>query len=40
MSDDIENAREILDRLLKIDPGNDAARQAWLKLPPPPDPHP
>jgi tetratricopeptide (TPR) repeat protein len=40
MSDDIENAREILDRLLKIDPGNDAARQAWLKLTPPPDPHP
>jgi len=40
MSDNIENAREILDRLLKIDPGNDAARQAWLKLRPPPDEHP
>jgi FimV-like protein len=39
MSDDIENAREILDRLLKIDPGNDVARQAWLKLTPPPDLH-
>jgi hypothetical protein len=25
---------------LKIDPGNDAARQGWLKLAPPPDPHP
>ena len=40
MSDDIENAREILDRLLKIDPGNDAARQAWLQLASPPDKHP
>jgi tetratricopeptide (TPR) repeat protein len=40
MSDNIENAREILHRLLKIDPGNDAARQAWLKLRPPPDEHP
>ena len=40
MSDDIENARKILDRLLKIDPGNDAARQAWFKLAPAPDRHP
>jgi tetratricopeptide (TPR) repeat protein len=37
---DLDNAYEILDRLLKIDPGNDAARQAWLKLGPPPDEHP
>ena len=32
MLEDLENAREILDRVLKIDPGNDATRQAWLKL--------
>ena len=29
---DIDNAYEILDRLLKIDPGNNAARQGWLQL--------
>ena len=39
LSDDRENAREILGRLLKIDPGNDPARQAWLNLPPPPATH-
>jgi tetratricopeptide (TPR) repeat protein len=37
---DLDKAYEILDRLLKIDPGNDAARQGWLKLRPPPDEHP
>jgi tetratricopeptide (TPR) repeat protein len=37
---DVDNAYEILDRLLKIDPGNNAARQGWLKLAPPPDEHP
>jgi tetratricopeptide (TPR) repeat protein len=37
---DLDNAYEILGRLLKIDPGNDAARQAWLKLAPAPDKHP
>jgi FimV-like protein len=37
MLEDLENAREILDRVLNVDPGNDAARQAWLKLRPPPD---
>jgi hypothetical protein len=37
MLKDLDNAYEILGRLLKIDPGNDAARQAWLKLAPPPD---
>lgn len=31
MSNDLKNAREILDRVLKFDPGNEAARQA-LKL--------
>lgn len=40
MSKDLDKAYEILGRLLKIDPGNDAARQAWLKLGPPPDEHP
>jgi len=40
LSKDLDNAYEILGRLLKIDPGNDAARQAWLKLAPPPDEHP
>jgi tetratricopeptide (TPR) repeat protein len=40
MLKDLDNAYEILDRLLKIDPGNDAARQAWLKLGPPADEHP
>jgi tetratricopeptide (TPR) repeat protein len=40
MLKDVDNAYEILDRLLKIDPGNDAARQAWLKLGFPPDAHP
>jgi tetratricopeptide (TPR) repeat protein len=40
MLKNLDNAYEILDRLLKIDPGNDAARQAWLKLGPPPDEHP
>jgi len=40
MSEDIEKARETLGRLLKIDPGNDVARQAWLKLGPPPDGQP
>jgi FimV-like protein len=40
MLEDLENAREILDRVLKVDPGNDAARQAWLKLGPPPHEHP
>lgn len=39
LSDDRENAREILGRLLKIDPGNDPARQAWLNLTPPPATH-
>jgi tetratricopeptide (TPR) repeat protein len=40
MVEDLDHAYEILDRLLKIDPGNDAARQGWLKLAPPPDEHP
>jgi tetratricopeptide (TPR) repeat protein len=40
MLNDLDHAYEILDRLLKIDPGNDAARQGWLKLGPPPDQHP
>ena len=40
MLEDRENAREILDRVLKVDPGNDAARQAWLALEPPPGEHP
>ena len=40
MLKDLDNAYKILDRLLKIDPGNDAARQAWLKLAPPPAEHP
>jgi hypothetical protein len=40
MLKDVDSAYEILGRLLKIDPGNDAARQAWLKLAPPPDEHP
>jgi len=40
MLKDLDNAYEILGRLLKIDPGNDAARQAWLKLGPAPDEHP
>ena len=40
MLKDLDKAYEILGRLLKIDPGNDAARQAWLKLGPPPDEHP
>ena len=40
MLEDLDHAYEILDRLLKIDPGNDAARQGWLKLGPPPDEHP
>ena len=40
MLKDLDNAYEIVGRLLKIDPGNDAARQAWLKLAPPPDQHP
>ena len=40
MLEDRENAREILDRVLKVDPGNDAARQAWLALAPPPGEHP
>jgi hypothetical protein len=35
MSDDMENAREILGRLLKIDPGNNPGRQGWLNLMPP-----
>jgi tetratricopeptide (TPR) repeat protein len=39
MLKDLDNAYEILGRLLKIDPGNDAARQAWLKLGPAPDEH-
>jgi len=34
MSKDLDNAYEILGRLLKIDPGNNAARQGWLKLAP------
>lgn len=33
---DLKSAREILDRLLKLDPGNDTARQAWLDLAPSP----
>jgi tetratricopeptide (TPR) repeat protein len=40
MLKDVDSAYEILGRLLKIDPGNDATRQAWLKLAPPPDEHP
>jgi hypothetical protein len=40
MLKDVDHAYEILGRLLKIDPGNDAARQAWLKLAPPPGEHP
>jgi FimV-like protein len=36
-SGDFENARKILDGVLKIDPGNDGARQARLKLAPPSD---
>jgi tetratricopeptide (TPR) repeat protein len=40
MLEDLENAREVLDRVLKVDPGNDTARQAWLKLGLPPDEHP
>jgi tetratricopeptide (TPR) repeat protein len=39
MLKDVDSAYEILGRLLKIDPGNDAARQAWLKLAPAPDEH-
>jgi tetratricopeptide (TPR) repeat protein len=40
MLEDLDKAYETLDRLLKIDPGNDAARQGWLKLAPSPDEHP
>ncbi len=40
MLQDLDSAYQTLDRLLKIDPGNDAARQGWLKLAPPPDQHP
>jgi tetratricopeptide (TPR) repeat protein len=40
MSEDLQNAREILDRVLKLDPGNDAARQVRLKLRPTPDENP
>jgi Tfp pilus assembly protein PilF len=32
VSADLKNARETLDRLLKLDPGNDAAREARLRL--------
>jgi hypothetical protein len=32
MSEDFQNARETLDRVLKLDPGNDAAREVLLKL--------
>lgn len=32
MSNDLQNARETLDRVLKLDPGNDAAREALVKL--------
>jgi len=32
ISNDLPDARETLDRVLKLDPGNDAARQALLKL--------
>ena len=37
---DLENAYEILDRVLKVDPGNDAARQVWLRLGTTPDENP
>jgi tetratricopeptide (TPR) repeat protein len=40
MSEDLQNAREILDRGLKLDPGNDAARQLRLKLRATPDENP
>lgn len=40
MLKDLDNAYEILDRPLKIEPGNDAAREAWLKLTPPSDERP
>lgn len=32
VSNDPRNAYQILDRVLKVDPGNDTARQVWLKL--------
>ena len=40
MVKDVDNAYEILDRLLKIDPGNDAARRGWVELAPSPDTQP
>lgn len=39
ISEDPKNAREILGRVLKFDPGNEAAREA-LKLAPSPDDKP
>lgn len=32
MLKDAQNAYQTLDRVLKVDPGNDTARQVWLKL--------
>lgn len=40
MLNDVDKAHEILGRLLKIDPGNDTARQGWVQLAPPPEAHP
>jgi tetratricopeptide (TPR) repeat protein len=37
MLKDLNNTYEILDLLLKVDPGNDAARQGWPNLAPPSD---
>jgi hypothetical protein len=35
MLKDAQNAYQTLDRVLKVDPGNDTARQVWLQLKPP-----
>lgn len=40
MLKDRKSALEILDRVLKVDPGNDAARQEWLKVAAIPDKSP
>ena len=40
MLNDLADAYEILDRVLKVDPGNDAARLVWLKLRTTPDKNP
>lgn len=37
---DVDDAYEILGRVLKVDPGNEAARQGWLQLAPAPDEKP